>query len=63
MTDTPKVPDAPAGTDSVEEIVEVIFRDHYGLAILAFVAGALVIAGIVYVIGTRMQEGETDAAD
>ncbi len=58
----PKTPDA-AG--AVDDIVEVIFEDHYTLAIAAFIAGALIVAGIVYMIGLRMQakEGETDAAD
>ncbi len=60
----PKTPDAP-DAPSVDDIVEVIFEDHYVLAIAAFIAGALIVAGIVYMIGLRMQakEGETDAAD
>lgn len=62
MTDTPKVPETPE-TPAVDEIVEVIFQDRYGLVIVAFIAGALIVAGIVYLIGTRMQEGNTDAAD
>jgi hypothetical protein len=67
MTDAPKVPDgaADAAAGAVDDIVEVIFEDHYTLAIVAFIAGALIVAGIVYMIGTRMvqQEGDTDAAD
>ena len=61
MTDTPKVPESAAG--AVDDIVEVIFEDHYGLAILAFIAGALIVAGIVYAIGSRTQsqEGASDA--
>lgn len=62
MTETPKVPETPE-TPSVDEIVEVIFEDHYTLAIMAFIAGALIVAGIVYLIGTRTVEGESDAAD
>lgn len=56
---------ADAASGTVDEIVEVIFEDHYTLAIVAFIAGALIVAGIVYMIGVRMQaqEGTTDAAD
>lgn len=63
MTDTPKVPETPDA--SVDDIVEVIFEDHYTLAIVAFIAGALIVAGIVYMIGVRSiaREGETDATD
>lgn len=66
MTD-PKVVDGAADMagGAVDDIVEVIFEDHYLLAIAAFIAGALIVAGIVYAIGLRMQqqEGLTDAAD
>ena len=65
MTDTPKVPEGAGdgAANTVDDIVEVIFEDHYMLAIIAFIAGALIVAGIVYVIGTRMvsEEGNTDA--
>lgn len=60
MTETPKVPDAPE-TPKVDDIVEVIFEDHYALAVMAFIAGALIVAGIVYWIGSRTVEGESDA--
>lgn len=52
----PKTPEAAA--DAVDEIVEVIFEDHYALAVAAFIAGALIVAGIVYLIGTRMTDQE-----
>lgn len=63
MTDTPKVPETPA-TD-IDEIVEVIFEDHYMLAIATFIAGALIVAAVVYWMGTRSieQEGSSDATD
>jgi hypothetical protein len=67
MTEQPKVPDGDgnAVTEAAEKIVEVVFDDHYGLALLAFVAGAILIAGIVYYMGTRTveTESENDAAD
>lgn len=67
MTDTPKVPDAGTDgvADAIDDIVEVIFEDHYGMAILAFIAGALIVAGIVYVIGSRTSDAEdtTNAAN
>lgn len=68
MTDTPK-PDTEAATETaaeaVEDIVELVFRTNPALVLAAFVAGALLIAGIVYYMGTRTieAEGETDAAD
>lgn len=60
MSDTPAVPDGAADSvaDAVDDIVEVIFEDHYGMAILAFIAGALIVAGIVYIIGSRMNDPE-----
>lgn len=61
----PKTPDGGSAADAAEEIIEVIFEDHYVLAVAAFIAGALLIAGIVYLIGTRMTDAEenTDAAN
>lgn len=63
MTETPKVPDSAA--EAVDEIVEVIFEDHYMLAVAAFIAGALIVAAVVYMIGSRnvASEGESDAAN
>lgn len=58
MTDTPKVPDTE--TPDVGEIVEVIFEDHYTLAIAAFIAGALIVAAVVYWMGTRSVEQSED---
>lgn len=64
MTDTPKMPETPdTSSETVDEIVELVFRTNPALVLAAFVAGALIIAGIVYYIGTRTEEGESDAAD
>lgn len=65
MTDTPKVPETPNADDAIEEIVELVFETNYALTIAAFIAGALIIAGIVYYIGSRNDESEdaTNAAD
>lgn len=64
MTDGPKTPDAPNLGDAADEIVEVIFENHYTLAVLTFIAGALLVATIVYVIGHRndVQEGSSEDA-
>ncbi len=63
MTDA-KTPDGAAVADAVDDIVEVIFEDHYALAVAAFIVGALLVAVVVYMIGSRMNDGETsDATD
>ena len=65
MTDTPKPPETPETPEVIEDIVELVFKTNPALILLAFVAGAVVIAGIVYYMGTRTveTESENDAAD
>lgn len=62
MTETPKTPETPE-TPDLESITELVFQTNPLLVLAAFVAGALIIAGIVYYIGTRTEEGESDATD
>jgi hypothetical protein len=44
----PKIDTPPA-----EDIIEVIFEDHYMLAVFALVAGIAIALTIVYVMGSR----------
>lgn len=59
----PVAPVTESAANAAEDIVEVIFEDHYMLAVAAFIVGAVLVAGIVYMIGVRnlAREGQDNA--